>query len=437
MPDSPRPAGGRGAMLSPRLAMKFVHAADLHIDSPLRGLARYEGAPVDAVRGATRRAFENLIALCLEEGAAFLLLAGDIYDGDWKDYGTGLFFLNQLARLRAAEIPVVLIRGNHDAESQITKHLRLPENVHELSVNAPSSFDLPAHGVRIHGQGFRTRAVTDDLAAGYPDATKGVFNVGLLHTAVGGRPGHENYAPCRLPTLIAKGYDYWALGHVHHREVLTTEPHIVFSGNLQGRHMRETGPKGASLVTVEDGHVVSVEHRALDAVRWELVKADVTNAESGHDVVDLARARLESALAAAQERVLAARVVLTGTTAAHATVLANKEQYTNEIRLAANDLPGPIFIENIVVATRGAIDLARVREQRDAIGQVARSLQAMKDDPEAHAMLAAELAELAQRLPLKLREGDDALVLDAARLAGIVADVEAMLIPRLLAAEGN
>src|SRR5690242_9452537 len=106
----------RAGLCYPRLlVMKFVHAADLHLDSPLRGLSRYEGAPVEAVRGATRRAFQNLIDLCLEEGAAFLLLAGDIYDGDWKDYGTGLFFLHQLARLRAADVEVVLIRGNHDA----------------------------------------------------------------------------------------------------------------------------------------------------------------------------------------------------------------------------------------------------------------------------------------------------------------------------------
>ena len=415
--------------------MKFVHAADLHLDSPLCGLARYEGAPVDAIRGATRRAFQNLIDLCLDEGAAFLLIAGDIYDGDWKDFGTGLFFLNQLARLRAADIAAVLIRGNHDAQSQITKHLRFPENVHELSVNAPSSFDLPRYGVRVHGQGFRTRAVTDDLAAGYPDATRGAFNIGLLHTAAGGRPGHENYAPCRLPTLVAKGYDYWALGHVHRREVLGTEPHIVFSGNLQGRHMRETGAKGASLVTVEDGRVVSVEPRALDAVRWNLVRTDVTDAESGHDVVDLARAALERALAAAEGRVLAARVVLEGTTSAHATLSANQEQYRSEIRLAANDLAGDVFIENIVTSTRGPIDLAQIREQDDAIGQLARSLHAMRDDPAAHALLAAELADLAQRLPLKLREGDDPLVLDAARLSAIVSDVEATLIPRLLAAE--
>src|SRR5450432_1382626 len=139
--------------------MKFVHAADLHLDSPLCGLPRYEGAPVDAIRGATRRAFDNLIDLCLEEGASFLLLAGDIYDGNWKDYSTGLFFAAGLARLRAANIPVVLIRGNHDAQSQITRHLRLPENVRELSVRAPESFELSKVGVVVHGQGFATRAV--------------------------------------------------------------------------------------------------------------------------------------------------------------------------------------------------------------------------------------------------------------------------------------
>jgi DNA repair exonuclease SbcCD nuclease subunit len=417
--------------------MKFVHAADLHIDSPLRGLSRYEGAPVETVRHATRRAFQNLIDLCLDEDVAFLLLAGDIYDGDWKDYGTGLFFLNQLGRLRAADIPVVLLRGNHDAASQITKHLRYPDTVRELSVNAPSSIDFPEHGVRIHGQGFRNRAVTDDLAANYPAATRGAFNIGLLHTAVGGRVGHDTYAPCSLPTLIDKGYDYWALGHVHTREVLSTEPYVLFSGNLQGRHMREQGPKGASVVTVTDGRIANVEHRALDAVRWELVRTDVSDATSGHDVIDLARASLEKALAAAGGRVLAARVQLEGASAAHTTLVANSVQYTSEIRAAANDLPGEIFIENIALGTSGPIDVAKIREQDDAIGQLARSLHAMKADPEAHAMLAAELAELTQKLPLKLREGDDAVVLDQERVAELLGDVEAMLIPRLLAPEGH
>jgi hypothetical protein len=135
--------------------------------------------------------------------------------------------------------------------------------------------------------------------------------------------------------------------------------------------------------------------------------------------------------------VLAARVVLEGTTRAHSALVASFEQYRSEIRLVAGDLAGEVYIENIVFSTRGAVDLAKVREQDDAIGQLSRSLHAMKTDPAAHAMLSAELADLTNRLPLKLREGADALVLDDTGVADLVTDVEAMLIPRLLAAEDN
>jgi DNA repair protein SbcD/Mre11 len=247
--------------------MKFVHAADLHIDSPLCGLERYEGAPVERIRGATPRALENLVELCLAEDAAFLLLAGDIFDGDWRDYGTGLFFVAQLARLRQAGIAVYLIRGNHDAASQVTKYLPLPEMVHEFGWRHAETRVLEAHGVAIHGQSFATRAVTDDLTGAYPEPVRGLFNIGLLHTCADGRAGHEPYAPCSVDGLSAKGYDYWALGHAHAREVLSRDPWIVFPGNLQGRHAREIGPKGATVVTVRDGRMADVEARALDVVR--------------------------------------------------------------------------------------------------------------------------------------------------------------------------
>jgi len=413
--------------------MKFVHAADLHIDSPLCGLVRYEGAPLGAMRGATRRAFENLIDLCLEESAAFLLIAGDIYDGNWKDYSTGLFFLSQLSRLRAADIPVVLIRGNHDAASQITKHLRLPAHVHELSVKAPESFEIPNVGVWVHGQGFSTRAVTDDLAAGYPEPRRGAFNIGLLHTSAGGREGHENYAPCRLETLVGKGYDYWALGHVHRREVLAEAPHVVFPGNLQGRHARETGPKGATLVTVSDGRVASVEHRALDVVRWKIVEVDVSSAANGHDVVDLATDGIARALAESGATTVAARIRIVGCTPAHAALCASPEQYANEIRLAATDAAGEgVFVENVLFATQTTIDLAKIRAQNDAVGELARSLQSAKNDGAELRLLAAELADLKQKLPLELREGEGALAFDEAHLRAVLGEVEQLLIPRLL-----
>ncbi|MCL4216761.1 MAG: DNA repair exonuclease, partial [Candidatus Hydrogenedentes bacterium] len=155
---------------------KFIHAADIHLDSPLKGLERYEGAPVESIRGAARTAFRNLIDLAIQESVDFVLIAGDLYDGNWKDYSTGLFFGNSMGRLRQAGIPVFMIRGNHDAQSVITRSLSLPDNVHVFSESAPETKQVEGLGVAIHGQSFATQAVDADLAAAYPEAVPGAFN---------------------------------------------------------------------------------------------------------------------------------------------------------------------------------------------------------------------------------------------------------------------
>jgi len=419
--------------------MKILHAADLHIDSPLRGLERYEGAPVAQIRGATRRAFENLVALCLSEDVDLLLLAGDVYDGDWKDYNTGLFFAAQLSRLRPAGIPVVIVRGNHDAQSQITRHLELPDNVRELDPRAPETARFEKLGVAVTGQSFATKAVTDDLAAGYPDAQPGFFNIALLHTALSGSEGHETYAPCSLETLISRGYDYWALGHVHKREVVCADPYVVFPGNLQGRHARETGPKGATLITVEDGRVREIEHRTLDVVRWALCEVDVSDAQSGLDAVDLARAALEQELAEAGGRTVAARLVLRGQTRAHAALHAEMERWTQQIRASANDAGGEgLWVEQVRLATGAPVDVEAIGERDDAIGQLARSLRALRDDDAELTRLLAEFTGLKNRLPPEAREGEDGIRLeDPAVLRAALEDVERLLLARLLSKSGE
>ena len=174
----------------------FLHAADIHLDSPQRGLERYEGAPVAECRGATRRALENLVDLAIAHKVAFVMIVGDLYDGDWPDYNTGLFFGKQMARLRDGGIRVFMIRGNHDAANKMTKDLRLVDNVRVLSTDEAETVLLDDIGVAIHGQSFATRAVTENLAKSYPPRRGGYFNIGLLHTCVDGREGHDPYAPC-------------------------------------------------------------------------------------------------------------------------------------------------------------------------------------------------------------------------------------------------
>jgi len=178
--------------------VRFIHAADIHLDSPLLGLERYEGAPVDAIRGATRQSLQNLVNLACDEQVDLALIAGDLYDGDWKDYNTGLAFSSQMAKLREAGVRVFIVAGNHDAANQMTRRLRLPENVKMLSSREPETVVLDDLGVAIHGQGFDKQAVTDDLSIRYPDAVRGMVNIGLLHTCAEGREGHGRYAPCSL-----------------------------------------------------------------------------------------------------------------------------------------------------------------------------------------------------------------------------------------------
>lgn len=410
--------------------MKFIHAADIHLDSPLRGLERYEGVPAEEIRGATRRAFENLIQLAIDEEVAFVLLAGDLYDGDWRDYNTGLFFTRQMSQLHDAGIGAYVVAGNHDAASQITKTLRPPRNVHVFATRAPESVRLEGHGMAIHGQGFATRAVTDDLTRRYPLADPDLFNIGLLHTSLDGRPGHEAYAPCTLDGLRSRGYQYWALGHVHNREVVAEEPWVVFPGNTQGRHARETGPKGCSLVTVEAGRVVAVEHRVLDVVRWSVCSVGVAEAMTLDEVYERVGRKLGVAVGEAEGRLVTARLRLQGACPVHTRLRAAREQVTNECRALAGIIgAGGLWIEKVVLETREA----RPDAPAGALGELMGSISELERDSDRLSKLAAEFTDLSSRLPLDLRAGADAF--DPSRpelIREYLEDVKALLLERLL-----
>jgi len=417
--------------------VRFLHAADIHLDSPLVGLERYEGAPSERLRGATRLALDGLVALAIDEEVAFVVVAGDLYDGDWRDYNTGLFFNSCMGRLGRAGIRVVVAAGNHDATSRLTRSLRSPDNVTFLSSARPQTVVIEEHGVAIHGQGYPTGAVTDDLSAGYPEPVQGLLNVGVLHTSVDGRPGHAPYAPCTIAGLTSRGYDYWALGHVHRREVLHEAPWVVFPGCLQGRHVRETGAKGCTIAHVEDGEVRGVEHREVDVVRWAVVEVDAAGAAGGDAVVDRARAALAEALESAGGRPLAARLRVTGACPAHGELATKPARWRNELVAAANDL-GDVWLEKVLLGTRAEVRLDELRAADDALAALLRGLDELEDDPEALLALAADVAPLERSLPPELREGDGRLDLlgpDALREA--LGDVRELLVARLCAAAGE
>ena len=334
---------------------KFLHAADIHLDSPQLGLDRYEGAPIEECRRATRRALENLVRLAIDEKVAFVLIVGDLYDGDWPDYNTGLFFGIQMGRLRDAGIPVYLIRGNHDAENRMTRDLRPLDNTKVFSDKQPETITLDDVGVAIHGRSFPQRDVDENWATTYPDHIPGLFNIGMLHTCAEDLSGeHRRYAPCSLDDMRFREYGYWALGHIHKREMLRSlDPVIAFPGNVQGRHVRESGPKGCLLVTVDDAQNVTAETRWLDVVRWDVCRVDATGARDGDDLLARFRDRLSTVLPDLDDRLLALRVEVQGACAAHASVSADWFQFSTEVRqTATNAGSGRVWVEKVVSRTR-------------------------------------------------------------------------------------
>lgn len=409
---------------------RFVHAADIHLDSPLRGLESYPDAPVEQIRGAARRAFDNLVALAIEEGAAFVLLAGDLFDGDWKDYNTGLYFTHRMGRLREAGIRVFLVSGNHDAASSLTRALSLPDNVTLFSHKKPETKTLDELGVAIHGQSFAGRSVTEDLSCGYPQALSGLCNIGLLHTSLTGRAGHEPYAPCTLEGLVSKGYDYWALGHVHQPEVVQTHPWVVFSGNIQARHIREAGVKGCQLVTVEDGRITDVDFRELDVLRFALCRVELDGCESLDLVTDRVREAMERERRGTDGRPLAVRVMLEGKSSLHEQLHRSEEKLREEFRAVAADL-GDVWLEKFRVAT---IPLSRGGEPLKGDTPLAGLMQAVAElrlDSASLTELVPEFEALRARLPAELLGEGDPFNPDEGGLAAVRDEVRDQLMARL------
>lgn len=425
---------------------KFLHTADIHLDSPLCGLERYEGAPVDELRCATREALRNLVNLAISEEVNFLLVAGDLYDGDWKDYNTGLFFAKEMSRLREANIKVYIVFGNHDASSQITKQLKsIPSNVCHFSYRKPETVIIQDISVAIHGQSFQKRAVFEDISAAYPEAKPDYFNIGILHTSATGREGHEPYAPCTLDGLLSKNYDYWALGHVHKREIISDEPWIIFPGNIQGRHVRETGAKGCTIVTVDDDGNVLVENRDLDVLRWEVCSVDGSGAKNPEEVIEKLKIEIKNKIDNSDGRPLALRVFISGTCTAHEEFVGNIEKWKNEIRAACTDeSDGRVWIEKIKISTKSPLDLEKMAKRKDPIGDLLRFIDRIDSNLKASHkpcseltgvtdLLAGDFVKLKAKLPAEINQETELPdIKKHETLNEIIEDAKQILVTRLL-----
>ena len=347
--------------------MKIIHTADIHLGSPMRGLDptrdAAEDVSVEEIRRAPERAFAGLIDLALAEAVDAVLIAGDLFDGTWKDNRTGLAFVRQCNRLADAGIRCILVHGNHDAQSPITSRLKLPANVKVLSSLHPETWRDDHLGLAVHGQSFPRPETTANLAANYPKPLGSLCNIGLLHTAADGLTReHAPYAPCRAEDLAAHGYQYWALGHVHQRTTLVDEPPVVFCGNLQGRHARECGERGFVLVEIDDATGRATPRFVTgDVVRWQQLHIDASDLRSVDDIYDRAGAAMRTERTAAGARPIALRIEITGATSLHARLArGDPDELRANFILAADGAGGGFWLEKVVLSTSPSRDLQQL-----------------------------------------------------------------------------
>lgn len=418
--------------------MRFIHAADIHLDSPLRGLEAYPGAPAERLRIATRQAFDRVVDLCLEERVDFLIIAGDLFDTEVKDFHAALAAATQLRRLDQAKIPVYLILGNHDSREEMTRHVPWPANVTLFDHKRPQTVRHPTLPVVLHGMSYPKREVTENLVPGYPAPVSDCFNIGLLHTNAGGNSQHAAYAPCSVEALVAKGYDYWALGHVHDFAILHERPHVVYSGNTQGRHAREAGPKGCLLVTVDEraGDVRTVEFRDTDLVRWFCETIPLQPDDDEDALLDATRSHLRELVSAADGRLAAVRLEFTGRCAVHDQLAkdASRQQVVTNVRGLASDFGDAVWIEKIKFHTQSPLDLDALRERQDLVGQLLRDISSLATTPQPLLEL-SETKDLAAKVASELSQADGIESFDLDDLdrhVGWLRDAEALLLSHLI-----
>ena len=406
---------------------RFLHAADIHLDSPLQKLAAYDLAPVDQIRHASRRALASMVDLAVREKVDAVLIAGDLYDGNWNDQNTGLHFVAQAAKLVDHGIAVLVIRGNHDAENVMTSSLPLPSNPDGSSIMVAAdrveTRVLESAGIAVHGRSFASRSVTENLAIDYPSPVSGMANVGMLHTSLSGAEGHDTYSPCTADYLTGKQYDYWALGHVHTRHdhaVGDGRVPVVFPGNLQGRHIRECGPRGCMIVDVDSSHRCTPTFHPLDEVRWQRIVIDASTIEHPDEVMDHYRREIEDSLAGAPP-LLVTRVEVRGETGHAAALHRSSRSMLADLRAAAVAMAdGRIWMEDYklrVVTPEVAVVSPESASGQDSAPRrsIAAAAEELIDAPEASEWLAEDLKPLLKKMPVELMDapevgGDDSVL---------------------------
>ncbi len=367
------------------MAFTFVHAADLHLDSPFKGLSTASIEVGNILKDAVHRAFDNLVDLCIEQGARFLVLSGDLFDWGDKSLRAQLVLRDGLSRLSENEIETFIVWGNHDPLSSTTFPFSWPKGVYIYGANKVATrfveADYPTP-VAISGISHERAGERRNLVSLFEPLRQKIFRIGIVHANLGSDTGHLPYAPCTLDDLIGLDVDYWALGHVHTRAIRHSRPFVVYPGNIQALSIRETGPRGCYVVKVQDDGTINLEFKELDIVRFALCKIDIS--ELG-DLDALEQALLQSVTELRKHaggRMLIVRINLFGNGYLYSKLQDRQDldALLERQRDIFSDASPIVWIKDIVSSFAPPIDLEERARAQDLLGKILRLSEGLAKD---------------------------------------------------------
>ena len=413
----------------------FIHTADLHLDSPFIGIYEINQELRESLVNATFEAYDTIIDLCIEKEVDFLLIAGDVYDSANKSLYAQLKFIKGLDRLSNAGIQTIIAHGNHDPLNGWSATLNWPEDVHIMSGDTIDSIQLEKDEtpvVTIFGTSYPAQHIWTNLAQKFPKRENNeVFTIGLLHCMVGSSTEHDPYAACTMQDLKDLDYDYWALGHIHVPSVINeTNPVIVYSGNPQGRHIKEAGPRGCYLVTVDTKNEISKEFIETDTIRWYVEDISIEGMESEEDLILQIRECIDTILDGADGRSVICRFILTGRGPLHRTltkegIIDDILQYLREDENLGSQF---VWVERLVNNTSMPIERSILLERKDFVGDIVRIVDEICQDEESLESLKTSLGPL-----FKSAKGRKVIKdIDKEELMGLVHRAEGLLLDNIM-----
>lgn len=381
------------------MPLKILHTADLHLDSPLASLAMRDPVLRDRVGAATRKALERIVSFCLSNDVSALLIAGDLFDRAERSMKTAAFVAAQMERLAAAGVRVFYVKGNHDAENPSAGEIRLPANVHVFGPRGGKE-QIAGTDIWIHGVSFGGKTAPDSLLPLFGAPVPGAVNIAMLHTSLSGAAGHDPYAPCTVAELAAAGFDYWALGHVHKRQVHSQSPWIVMPGTPQGRDIGEDGPKSATLIEIGESGAIAISEVPTAAVEFRRIEVDVTGCEDETALERLFARRMAEEAAATGCELAVLRITATGDSSFAWRIGRDIDRWRETCVALASD-SGVLFAESLT------LDLSASKSGGDAPGAVGELELLMQDIAAEDGFLAEareELRAILEKLPANRRD---------------------------------